>query len=352
MAFVSLFLYFSISLIRKVKMKIILLALLLTSLAAPAAAQSACSICPGGAGEIGDPDYPALGQTCGELDLLAVATGDQGLDCDTFVASLNTNIDSSAICCDDVVFPLTCDLCSGGTIGDPLFVPEFGTFTCEQYAVQADATINSDMCDDLQTGVALFCCDDIPGVDRCSLCPEGSTLGSPGLELPFDGGGEFVTCEDIDNTLSFIPRDDESCIEVQSNFNEIIDFQAFCGCSGVELPGICSFCGPDDLVIDPEKLIVFDDDDNFDDDNVDDDDAIDFDPTCGTINLLAPFLTDEVACSDITDLIPLCCEPASATDELSSKEGKKGKKGNSASSEGKKGKKNGAANGGKKGKKR
>jgi hypothetical protein len=196
--------------------------------------------------------------------------------------------------------------------------------------------------------------DDAP-TDGCSICPEGSDMGNKGLELPFFAD---MTCGDLDFSLAL---SFEECADDRSFYIDLVDpvdLQAWCGCSGVELPGICSFCGSDDLVVDPEKElpdddafnddVFFDDDDGFDDDanddgfDDDDDEVFDF-STCGDLNSLAPFIMDERACSSLLLRAPFCCE--------ATKGGKKmGKKGKISSSKGKKKEKGSSSKGGKKGK--
>ena len=328
-------------------MKILLHALLLASLAAPAAAQ--CSLCPNGAGDLDRDVELFLGtSTCGDSED-ATAMVPEGASCDLTVEAFNSNFNTSAVCCDSVPLIPTCSLCSGRTPLDPSTILAIGgdTTTCGEFSGFIDAVVNQTLCLEFQTGISSACCEGTLS-NACSICPDGSVLGNPEMPLPLNTGN--FTCGFLDSQLSLLPADNEICADSRSALSETFDISAFCGCSGVEPPGVCSFCGSDDLVIDPERQVGdFDDDD---DGMMMDDDGI-FEsrpPTCGDFNMLAPFLVDEEACSDISELVPLCCEAARA----SSKGGKKGKKGKkrNAPAEEKKGKKNNGIPRGKKGKKR
>jgi hypothetical protein len=125
-----------------------------------------------------------------------------------------------------------------------------------------------------------------PATPQCSLCPPGSTVGNPGLEAPFLN---TTTCGEYDSVLGILP-DDETCTLIRDSLStESLDFQAFCGCSGVVPPDTCLFCGSDDLVYDPEFTIP----------------GVGI--TCGDLNLFVPFVVNSTICSDFSGAIPICC---------------------------------------------
>jgi hypothetical protein len=297
-------------------MKIILQALILASLAAPAFGD--CSLCPAGAADIVDTSDLLGFDLCGPLEDDVVSANVDPTDataCDMLLAAFNFQLDYSALCCKSVADP----------------------------------------------------------TDGCSFCPgEGSVMGNKGRELPPSDSG-IKTCGDFDNILAFVGADgSDVCTETQAEFRDdgdsSFDLEAWCGCSGAPIPEICSFCGPDTFVADPERLLPDDDDDAIDDDDDDDDDddAADDDTnryledyeeinyTCGLLDSWAPYYTDESICEELSDIAAtFCCEATPAAD----KGGKKGKKMGSAkgSKKGKKissksSKKGSASKGSKKGK--
>ena len=143
----------------------------------------------------------------------------------------------------------------------------------------------------------------------CSICPEGSVLGHPTLGLPLSA--DDLTCGFLDSQLGQMLAASEMCATSRSELSIFFDLPAFCGCSGVTPSGGCSFCGPDDLVLDPERQVGAFDDDGFDDDRG----IFESPPTCGDFVTLAQFVIDPTACGDISGLVPLCCEAARVDSE-------------------------------------
>jgi hypothetical protein len=245
-----------------------------------------CSLCPTGSDDILDLEVSNGFQTCGDLEVILSIAASQ-LICDDFLSYVNGDFDNTVLCCDSVDPPPPCSLCLGGNPIDPSALPAFGgNLTCGEYTDDANEVTNiSSTCADLQSSVAPFCCTDLPG--RCTLCPAGSTLGDPDFEPPFLN----ATCGEFNFGLGFIPSDDESCAGVQSSLGDILDYRALCGCSGVAPPEICSFCAPNDSVLNPEFAVP------------------DADITCGGLDSLFPFITNVTLCNDLSEASPLCCTP-------------------------------------------
>jgi hypothetical protein len=245
---------------------------------------TSCSLCPAGIDDILDLEVSNGFQTCGELENIA-ATAVTAETCDNFLLIINGQADNTALCCASVDAAPTCSLCLGGAPIDPSALPAFGgNLTCGEYTDFASVLVNQTTCGELQSGVAPFCCTGLPG--RCSLCPAGSTLGMPDFDLrPFSNS----TCGELDAILGFFGND-ETC-DIRLSFNEILDYQSLCGCSGAEPPNTCSFCGSDDLVMFPDFVIP------------------EADITCGDLNSLAPFIANETICSDFSQAAPFCCMP-------------------------------------------
>ena len=198
--------------------------------------------------------------------------------------------------------------------------------TCGDFVTLAQFVLDPTSCGDI-TGLIPLCCEAAPAdseaapvlsdpapvlsdpAPACSICPEGSVLGHPTLGLPLSA--DDLTCGFLDSQLGQMLAASEMCATSRSELSNFFDIPAFCGCSGVTPSGGCSFCGPDDLVLDPERQVGAFDDDGFDDDRG----IFESPPTCGDFVTLAQFVIDPTACGDISGLVPLCCEAARVDSE-------------------------------------
>lgn len=313
-------------------MKILLQALLLTRLAAPAAAQ--CSLCPTNS-TLGAPEFELMdllesedSTTCADYDaLLAVLSDDESCVAAQTAMENDFGIDFPAICqCSDVEPPQTCSFCdspasvtddpdlalqcaylnnispfvsseafcaeisnyvptcctafdacgicvNGGEPGRPNELI-FDDFTCGDIDMDYATFPEGEFCDAARGdlgGVGAVCgCEG--EVAACGLCKNGGKPGNPDRSLGED------TCGEYNNYLALFPEDDCDAVLAGIVAESGIAIGAFCGCEGEDIPDKCALCPEGEEVAHPDVPIP------------------DSDLTCAEGEQVVRFVTDETIC--------------------------------------------------------
>jgi hypothetical protein len=200
----------------------------------------------------------------------------------------NESIDVPSFCgCVGAPIPNLCDPCDDDTAVETTRSHSFyNGRSCNDLEVVYPFVTDEYYCEELREA----CCNDDPIVivTECGLCPPGSDLLTPDLQVPFLGSD--TTCASIDSDLSLFPA--SSCSGFQDQVNSLFDVAAWCGCDGANPPDFCSFCDDEEAMVHPDSEI-----------------AGSGGLTCTTAANLARFVTDPTVCSiEFAALSRGCCQ--------------------------------------------
>lgn len=195
-----------------------------------------CSLCPGGSDSITDPDYKitSLSPTCGDVE--AELSSVKEKDCDAELLKKNVEFDFSSACCSDVsTQSIACPICEEGLFVYPDIQIPNATIPITCGEVETISTFVSDgdsfTCKQFKGIAKAVCCGDENGpIGGCGICPPQAALVLGKKVIP----GTATTCKEYDTQMKVT----DSCSRPDVNY----DFQAFCGCTGVEVPNTCDFC--------------------------------------------------------------------------------------------------------------
>eukprot|EP00980_Cylindrotheca_fusiformis_P017766 scaffold5605_cov128-Cylindrotheca_fusiformis.AAC.7 len=193
-----------------------------------------CSLCPGGASFISNPNAQihGLSDSCGVVEAVVAESSS---NCNNVVASSNAEFDYTGFCCSDSgAATVGCQFCGGDTF-DPNLVlgvdinPQ--RLTCQEAKGITDyAKADTFTCQQLLT-INEGCCK-----PSCTVCPEGSTMTDGNRLLP----GQSITCGNFDVQLGNL-NSDSQCTAQLAPFADY-DLAAYCGCTGSPAPSNCDFC--------------------------------------------------------------------------------------------------------------
>jgi len=175
-----------------------------------------------------------------------------------------------------------CDLCPNGSVDVDLEreLPDVPGVTCGDI-LNVPKVDGEKSCSLLQAKYSFWC--DCPRAQpTCTLCPTGEFPPEKALEkaLPFDTN---LYCGDI--ATEFLVSTPSQCKELKSEIP--VDLASYCECPGTLPPETCQLC-PDGYSVN-EYVVV------------------ENDLTCGDVNEIARFSTNETVCEIMEDVHDQCC---------------------------------------------
>lgn len=220
-------------------------------------------------------------------------------NCSEFVAEAAWDTSDSEMCalnrmaavafcgCETPTVTETCDLCPNGSIDVDLTreLPDVPGVTCGDI-LNVSKVDGDETCDLLQYKYAFWCgCP--KAKPTCTLCPSGAFPPKPNKALPFNSN---LLCGDIATEL--LVSTPSQCAGLRSDIP--VDLASYCECPNTQPPEICTFC-PGGMAVD-EYVIV------------------DNDLTCGDVNQIARFSTNQTVCEIMASVKDQCCSGSIATD--------------------------------------
>jgi hypothetical protein len=249
-----------------------------------------CGLC--APGSVGTPDLPVPffgSATCASID--SDLSFFPASSCSGFQEQVNSLFDVAAWCgCDGANPPDFCSFCDDeeAMVHPDSEIAGSGGLTCTTAANLARFVTDPTVCSIEFAALSRGCCQ---SEDRCSICPDGSSVGLP--ERPYIFSEEPVTCFDFEFQIRFLaPQECET-------FNDAIpiDMASWCGCEGSTSPKACSLC-PDGYVVANENV------------EIPDSNGL----TCGLAAELAEYVVDQQFCDESVSVIGSeCCKPAPPT---------------------------------------
>ena len=253
---------------------------------------SECGLCaPGGHLETPDLQVPFFtSATCASID--SDLSFFPASSCSGYQDQVNSLFDVAAWCgCDGDNPNYFCSFCDDD---EPIFNPDFeiagsGGLTCATAANLARFVADPTICSVDFAALARGCCQ---SEDRCSICPDGSSVGFP--ERPYVFSDQPITCFDFEFQIGFLaPQECEVFADAIP-----IDMASWCGCEGATSPKSCSLC-PEGYVVLANENVEIPDSNGL---------------TCGLAAELAQYVVDQQFCEESVSVIGgECCEPLPPT---------------------------------------